>query len=60
MISPKAYNKKVELVLFYSVTTGVRGYPFDVSFPEHTQVVGVILADQLKSLDWRTRKANII
>lgn len=37
-----------------------RGYPFEVALPEASGVAGVVLADQLKSLDWRARKAKLI
>ena len=60
VISPRAYNAKVGLALFCPVTSRVKGYPFEVSLPEGSGVVGVVLADQLKSLDWRARKARLI
>lgn len=60
VISPKAYNAKVGLALFCPVTTRVKGYPFEVVLPEGSGVIGVVLADQLKSLDWRARKAKLI
>jgi len=60
VISPKAYNAKVGLALFSPVTSRVKGYPFEVVLPEGSGAVGVVLADQLKSLDWRGRKAKLI
>ena len=60
VISPKAYNAKVGLALFCPVTSHVKGYPFEVVLPEGIGVVGVVLADQLKSLDWHARKAKLI
>jgi mRNA interferase MazF len=60
VISPKAYNAKVGLALFCPVTSHAKSYPFEVPLPEGTDVVGVVLADQLKSLDWRARKAKLI
>ena len=60
VISPRAYNAKVGLALFCPVTSCVKGYPFEVALPEGSGVVGVALADQLKSLDWRARKAKLI
>lgn len=60
VISPKAYNAKVGLALFCPVTSRVKGYPFEVVLPVGSGVIGVILADQLKSLDWRARKAKLI
>ena len=60
VISPKAYNAKVGLALFCPVTSRVKGYPFEVLLPEGNGVNGVVLADQLKSLDWRAKKAKLI
>ena len=60
VISPRAYNAKVGLALFCPITSRVKGYPFEVALPEGSGVVGVVLADQLKSLDWRARKAKLI
>ena len=60
VISPRAYNAKVGLALFCPVTSRIKGYPFEVALPEGIGVVGVVLADQLKSLDWRARKAKLI
>ena len=58
MISPKAYNEKVGLALFCPITSNVKGYPFEVVLPEKQKVSGAILSDQIKSLDWRVRKAK--
>jgi len=60
VISPKAYNAKVGLALFSPVTSRVKSYPFEVVLPEGSGPVGVVLADQLKSLDWRAKKAKLI
>jgi mRNA interferase MazF len=35
----------------------VKGYPFEVVLPASLPISGVILADQVKSLDWRSRRA---
>lgn len=60
VVSPRVYNGKVGLALFCPITSTVKGYPFEVLLPEGGGVVGVVLADQLKSLDWRARKAKLI
>ncbi len=60
VISLKTYNAKVGLALFCPVTSRVKGYPFEVILSEGSGVIGVVLADQLKSLDWRARKAKLI
>ena len=58
VISPSAYNEKVGLALFCPVTSKIKGYPFEVDLPDAGSVRGVILADQIKSLDWRARRAE--
>ena len=57
-LSPADYNRKVGLALFCPITSKVKGYPFEVELPEGLKVSGAILADQIKSLDWRARKAT--
>ena len=58
VVSPKAYNGKVGLALLCPVTSRVKGYPFEVLFPSGSEVSGAVLADQVKSLDWRARNAK--
>jgi mRNA interferase MazF len=60
VLSPKIYNGKVGLALFCPVTSKIKGYPFEVRLLEGSAVSGVVLSDQLKSLDWRSRKAKFI
>jgi len=60
VLSPAAYNGKVGLALFCPITSQVKGYPFEVALPEGLPIGGVILADQVKSLDWRVRGAERI
>jgi mRNA interferase MazF len=58
VISPKSYNKKVGLALVCPITSRSKGYPFEVELPEGLEAKGAILCDQLKSLDWRARRAT--
>ena len=60
VISPVAYNRRVGLALCCPITSQVKGYPFEVALPSGLEVEGVILSDQLRSLDWRARKAKRI
>ena len=60
VLSPDAYNRKTGLFLACPVTSKVKGYPFEVSLPVGLAVGGVILADQIKSLDWKVRKAEFV
>jgi mRNA interferase MazF len=57
VVSPSAYNGRVGLALFCPITSQVKGYPFEVRLPAGLPVSGVVGADQVKSLDWRARKA---
>ena len=57
VISPAAYNGKSGLMVCCPMSTKIKGHPFEVV----TEVDGVqsaILSDQVKSLDWRIRKAK--
>jgi mRNA interferase MazF len=60
VISPSSYNRRVGLALCCPVTSQVKSYPFEVVLPPGLGVEGAILADQIKSLDWRVRKARRI
>ncbi len=60
VISPIKYNRRVGLALVCPITTKVKGYPFEVILPSGLAVSGVILADQVKSLDWQQREADFI
>lgn len=60
VISPAAYNGKVGLAIMCPITSRVKGYPFEVAIPDGSQVTGVVLSDQVKSLDWRARRASRI
>ncbi len=57
VLSPSAYNGRVGLALLCPITSQAKGYPFEVPLPEGLPVTGVVGADQVKSLDWRARKA---
>lgn len=57
VLSPEAYNAKIGLALFCPVTNQVKGYPWEVAIPDGLGISGVVLADQVKSLDWRSRSA---
>jgi len=60
VISPMSYNAVTNLALFCPVTSRIKGYPFEVLLPEAGKVNGAILCDQIKSLDWKARKAKLI
>ena len=47
------------LALLCPVTSRVKGYPFEVMLPPGLPIAGVVLADQVRSLDWRARGARL-
>lgn len=57
VLSPMAYNRKAGLALVCPVTSQIKGYPFEVPVPSGYGVTGVVLADHIKSVDWRARRA---
>ena len=58
VLSPAAYNSRVGLAILCPVTSQLKGYPFEVPLPDGLPVAGVVLSDQAKSLDWRSRGAE--
>lgn len=59
VLSPSAYNRRTGLALCCSITGRVKGYPFEVEIPSGLPIEGVVLADQVKCLDWRARRADV-
>ena len=59
VLSPAGYNSKTGLALCCPATSRVKGYPFEVTLPHGGSIQGVVLADQVKSLDWKVRRAEI-
>jgi len=59
VLSPRSYNRRSGLALVCPITSHVKGYPFEVELPAGLPVTGAILADHLKSLDWRARRAEL-
>jgi len=60
ILSPKSYNSKVGLAILCPITSKRKGYPFEVQIPEGLSICGVILSDQLKSMDWKIRNTEFI
>lgn len=60
VLSPASYNSKVGLAIVCPITNQAKGYPFEVPIPSGQPVTGVILADQVKNVDWQARNAQLI
>lgn len=59
-LSPGSYNGRTGLAILCPITEQVKGYPFEVAVPSRLRLAGVILADQVKSVDWRARDATFL
>ena len=57
VLSPAAYNSKTSLMICCPMTTQIKNYPFEVLIAA-AEPPSVVLSDQVKSLDWRMRKAT--
>jgi mRNA interferase MazF len=60
ILTPKSYNLKTSLALIVPITSKVKGYSFEVALPSDLSIQGVILSDQIRSIDWRSRDARHI
>jgi mRNA interferase MazF len=56
VLSPASYNGKVGLMVCCPLTSKIKGYPFEVRIAG-LEIPSVVLADQVKSMDWRARHA---
>jgi mRNA interferase MazF len=59
VLSPKAFNQVTGFAVVCPITRQQKGYPFEVALPSGLAIEGVILTDQVKSLDWRARHFQI-
>jgi mRNA interferase MazF len=57
VLSPAVYNAKTSLMICCPMTTRIKNYPFEVVIAGETP--SAVLADQVKSLDWRERRARL-
>jgi mRNA interferase MazF len=60
VLSPTEYNRTVGLVVVCPISNQKKGYPWEVEIADDPHVTGVVLADQLKSFDWRGRSAEFV
>jgi mRNA interferase MazF len=59
VLSPRRYNERVNLALVCPITSRIKGYPFEVPLRGAVPIAGVVLADHVRSLDWRARQAAL-
>jgi mRNA interferase MazF len=58
VLSPRSYNARSGLMLCCPITSKVKSYPFVVPILGSEDIAGAALADQIRTLDWRARKAK--
>jgi mRNA interferase MazF len=58
VLSKKEYNQKSNLAIICPVTSKIKDYPFEVRI--NSIIQGVILSDQIRSIDWKSRNAAFI
>ncbi|MDE3153672.1 MAG: endoribonuclease MazF [Acidobacteriota bacterium] len=59
VLSPRSYNARAGLALACPITSQIKGYPFEVPV-RAGKITGVVLADQVKSIDWHQRRARFV
>ena len=63
VLTTKDFNDKTSLVVLCSITRSSareQRNPFAIAIPEGLEVDGAILTDQIRTMDWRARKAEFI
>jgi len=56
ILSPRAYNAKARLAIACPITNQTKGYPFEVPLAAGGSIVGAVLADHVKNVDWEARR----
>lgn len=60
VVSNTLFNEQTGLAIVCPLTTTDRGYPFHVAVTDNPHITGFIMVEQVKSIDFRVRKAKQI
>jgi mRNA interferase MazF len=60
VVSNDLFNESTGFCIACPVTNTRRDYPFHVSIPEGLEVTGVVMVEQVKSIDFRSRSVKRI
>jgi len=60
ILTPAQYHLKTSLAIIVPITSQIKGYRFEVPLPSGCIVQGVILSNQLRTIDWRVRNLDYI
>jgi mRNA interferase MazF len=59
VLSPRDYHRRTPYAVVCPITSRLKGYPFEVPLPAGLAVAGVVLADQIKSIDRHARRIEV-
>ena len=60
VVSNTLFNEQTGLAIVCPLTTTDRGYPFHVAVTDNPHITGFVMVEQVKSIDFRARKAKQI
>ncbi len=60
VVSNTLFNEQTGLAIVCPLTTADRGYPFHVAVTDNPHITGFVMVEQVKSIDFRARKAKQI
>jgi mRNA interferase MazF len=60
IVSNTLFNQQTGLAIVCPITNTDRGYPFHVAVTDNPDVRGFVMVEQVKSIDFRARKAKLI
>jgi len=60
VVSNTLFNKHTGLAMVCPITNTYRGIPFHVEIPEGLDITGYVMAEQMKSVDFMSRKVKRI
>jgi len=60
VVSNDLFNRHTGLCVVCPVTNTRRDYPFHVAIPDNEQITGFVMVEQVKSIDYHSRKAKRI
>lgn len=59
VLSPAFYNEQNGTAIICPITSKQKGHPFEV-LVKTSKISGVVLSDQIRVVDWKTRKISFV
>ena len=59
-MTTRDYNALTQLAVVCPITRSIKGYRFEVPIPAGLPVMGVVLSDHVRSVDWQSRRVAFI